>query len=61
MAQGGKERITEELLEQLLASSTPEAYLASEGATIERDLPDYLNELLESRGIRRSDVVPQVG
>ena len=61
MAQGGKERITEELLEQLLASSTPEAYLASEGTTIERDLPDYLNELMESRGIRRSDVVRASG
>ena len=61
MAQGGKERITEELLDQLLASSTPEAYLASEGTTIERDLPDYLNELLESRGIRRSDVVRASG
>lgn len=61
MAQGGKERITEELLEQLLASSTPEAYLASEGATVERDLPDYLSELLEERGIRRSDVVRASG
>ncbi len=52
-----EERITEELLEHLLAASKPEAYLVGEGATIDRTLPDYLNELLAERGIKRAEVV----
>ena len=52
-----EERITEELLEHLLAASKPEAYLAGDGATLDRTLPDYLNELLAERGIKRADVV----
>lgn len=54
------ERITEELLEHLLAASTPEAYLIR-GETIDRSLPDYLAELLGTRGMRRSEVVRESG
>lgn len=55
-----EERLTEELLERLLSAERPEAYL-DEGLTIERDLPDYLRELLAEKGLRRSDVVRASG
>lgn len=55
-----KERLTEELLERLLASSTPEAYL-DEGLTIDRRLPDYLFQLLGEKGMKRSEVVRASG
>lgn len=55
-----KERLTEELLERVLAAATPEAYL-EEGLTIERDLSDYLNELLVEKGIKRAAVVRASG
>ena len=51
-----RERLTEELLERLLAAETPEAYL-DEGLTIDRELPDYLHELLFAKGLKRADVV----
>lgn len=51
-----RERLTEELLERLLASASPEAYLA-QGGTVDRSLPDYLSYLLKRRGMRRADVV----
>lgn len=51
-----RERLTEELLERLLASASPEAYLA-QGDTVDRSLPDYLSDLLKRRGMRRADVV----
>lgn len=54
------ERLTSDLLEQLLASSTIESYL-SEPEVADRSLTDYLGELLESRGIKRSDVVRASG
>lgn len=54
------ERLTEELLERLLASATPEAYLG-EGLTVDRSLSDYLNELLAKRGLKRSEVVRASG
>lgn len=50
------EPLTEELLERLLASATPEAYL-SQTPTDDRTLSDYLNDLIEARGITRADVV----
>ena len=50
----------EELLERLLASSTPEAYL-DEGLTIDRRLPDYLFQLLGEKGMKRSEVVRASG
>ena len=52
-----QERITEELLERLLAASTPEAYLAVDDSTVERDLPAYLGELIDEKGLKRADVV----
>lgn len=55
-----KERLTEELLERLLAAERPEAYL-DEGLTIDRGLPDYLRELLAEKGLKRSDVVRASG
>lgn len=55
-----EERLTEELLARLLASATPEAYL-SEGTTIDRTLPDYLHELLDQKGLKRSAVVRASG
>lgn len=50
------EPLTEELLERLLASSSPEAYLAN--ATIDdRSLADYLADFIEEHGLTRADVV----
>lgn len=54
------ERLTEELLERLLAASTPEAYL-DEGLTLDRDLPDYLHELLAEKNLKRAAVVRASG
>ena len=56
----GQERLTEELLARLLASSSVEAYLDG-GSIADRTLPDYLHELLAARGIRRADVVRASG
>lgn len=55
-----RERLTEELLERLLASSSPEAYL-DEGLTVDRELPDYLFQLLGEKGMKRSEVVRASG
>ena len=55
-----EERLTEELLERLLAAATPEAYL-DEGLTIDRKLPDYLRDLLGEKGLKRADVVRASG
>lgn len=55
------ERITSELLEQLLASATPEAYLMAENTTVDRTLPDYLFSLLDEKGLKRSDVIRASG
>lgn len=52
--------LTDDLLEQLLASSSPEAYLA--GAEVEeRSLADYLHQLLDEKGLRRSEVIRASG
>lgn len=50
------ERLTEELLERLLAAETPEAYL-DEGGTVDRSLSDYLRQLADEKGLRRSEVI----
>lgn len=55
-----RERLTEELLERLLAAATPETYL-EEGLTVDRELPDYLNELRAEKGIKRSDIIRASG
>ena len=56
-----EERLTEELLERLLAVSTPEVYLDAPDATVDRALTDYLAELLAEKGLRRADVVRASG
>ncbi len=55
-----RERLTEELLERLFAAQTPEAYL-DQDLTIDRELPDYLHELLAAKGLKRADVVRASG
>lgn len=61
-AQGGsgEERLTEDLLERLLAASRPEDFLDAEGVGI-RELVDYLQECLETAGLTRADVVRDSG
>lgn len=54
------ECLTEDLLSRLLAASSPEAYLDREELR-DRVLPDYLYELLDDRGIKRSEVVRASG
>ena len=54
------ERLTEELLKRLLASSNIDAYLDHENIA-DRTLPNYLHELLAKRGIKRADVVRASG
>ena len=51
-----EEHLTADLLKQLCAAAKPEEYLL-QGETIDRELPDYLNELLSERGLKRADVV----
>ena len=53
---GGTEELTEELLQRLLATASPEAYLA-QTATDDRTLGDYLHDIIEAKGLRRADVV----
>ena len=55
-----EERLTEELLEQLLASATPEAYLA-DAPTEDRSLAEFLRTLLDEKGLKRSDVIRAAG
>lgn len=55
-----EERLTEELLERLLAAATPEAYL-DEDLTVDRALSDYLHELLDEKGLSRADVIRSSG
>lgn len=54
------ERLTEDLLKRLLESATLEDYLEQED-TVDRQLVDYLAELLADRGIKRSQVVQESG
>ena len=59
-AGAGDGRLTDELLEMLLASSSPEAYLS--GVRTEgRDLADYLAELLGAHATTRSAVIRASG
>lgn len=58
VAQEGKrveERLTEDLLEELLKTERPEDYLLHE-VLVDETLPGYLNELLAERGISRAAV-----
>ncbi|MEE0845629.1 MAG: XRE family transcriptional regulator [Eggerthellaceae bacterium] len=54
------ERLTEDLLKRLLESATLEDYLEQEDP-VDRQLVDYLAELLADRGIKRSQVVQESG
>ena len=54
--QAQHEELTEELLQRLLASATPEAYLA-QTTTDDRSLADYLLDLIDARNMTRADVV----
>lgn len=51
----GDERLTEELLRELLEAPSIEAVLGG-NALVDRTLPGYLNALLEARGMKRSVV-----
>ena len=55
-----EERLTDELLEQLLASASPEAYLADSGIK-DRSFSEYLWQLLAEKGLKRSDVIRASG
>lgn len=59
-AQAGDDRLTDELLSMLLESASPEAYL-SEVRVEERQLSDYLQELLKTHGVARSEVIRASG
>ena len=50
-----EERLTEDLLEELLKTERPEDYLLHE-VLVDETLPGYLNELLAERGISRAAV-----
>lgn len=51
-----REELTEELLERLLASSSPEEYLLHNKLD-DRSLSEYLLDLLDAKGLTRADVV----
>ena len=51
-----RERLTGELLEQLLNAPTPEAYLEQD-LTLDRTLPNYLEQLRAARGLKRSEII----
>lgn len=50
-----EEHLTADLLEQLLAAESPDAYLDA-GETIDRELVDYLRDLLADRHMNRSQL-----
>ena len=50
-----KEPLTDELLQELLCAPAPDKFVATR--TIKRDLPTYLNQLLEEKGLKRADVI----
>ncbi len=55
-----KEPLTEELLEELLAAPDPVTF-ANERKITARTLPDYLQQLLDEKGMERADVVRKAG
>lgn len=57
-----QERLTEELLERLLESTSPEQYLDDAAAETEnRTLADYAHALLAEKNLKRSDVIRASG
>lgn len=59
-ASGTAEPLTEELLRELRTAPDPMQFIDAHSIT-HRTLPAYLNELLEAKGLRRSDVVRAAG
>lgn len=55
-----KEPLTEELLEELLAAPSPKRFIERNHVG-ERSLSDYLQGLLEEKGLKRVDVVRAAG
>lgn len=55
-----KEPLTEELLEQLLSAPDPAKFAAEHKITARR-LPDYLQQLLDERGLERAQVIRDAG
>ena len=55
-----EEQLTDELLERLLASASPEAYLSMMEPE-DRTLSEYLFSLLHDKGLSRSDVFAAAG
>ena len=55
-----EEPLTEELLRELLASPSPIAFTEAHGIG-HRSLADYLNQLLDKKGLKRADVVRAAG
>lgn len=51
-----KEPLTDELLQKLLSSPDP-AQFAKENRITQRNLPVYLQQLLDEKGLRRSKVI----
>ena len=56
----GPVRLTAELLEQLLASATPEQYLAR-ASLEERSLAEYAEAVREAHGLKKSQVIRASG
>lgn len=55
-----KEPLTEELLNELLSSSDPNSFLSSANPS-RRSLAEYLQQLLDEKGLERSKVVRDAG
>lgn len=55
-----EEPLTEELLDELLAAPDATCFIESRDLP-ERDLPGYLSQLLEAKGLRQSKVVRAAG
>ena len=55
-----KEPLTDELLDELRASSDPAAF-ASKHKITQRNLPEYLQQLLDEKGLSRPRVVATAG
>ncbi len=54
------ERLTDELLEQLLAAASPDAYLCEPGLE-DKSFSTYLNELLVAKDLKKSQVIREAG
>ncbi|WP_239285029.1 helix-turn-helix transcriptional regulator [Collinsella sp. An2] len=59
-AQSADEPLTDELLHELLSSPSPIDFTEARGIT-HRSLAEYLNQLLEAKGLKRADVVRAAG